>query len=125
MIFTAGTDQSFCICVTCHASEQETTNTDQSEDSLRISIQCHLPIGYPYVLPSISLSCNSLTKHSTNQLRDRLYEYAESLKGQPMIMDLVYWLKQNVWRLRRKTEIEQNRYAVNHEKEGKSKLILC
>ncbi|XP_033629500.1 RWD domain-containing protein 3-like isoform X2 [Asterias rubens] len=87
---------SFCMQVRCQVAQA----LDQSEDSLEICIQFNLPIGYPLVLPSISLSCSDLTKNSTNQLREKLHQYAKTLEGQPMILDLVYWVKQNTWKFR-------------------------
>ncbi|XP_022079370.1 RWD domain-containing protein 3-like isoform X2 [Acanthaster planci] len=97
LLLNSDGEQSFSICVTCQPSE--TTTVDQTSDTLKISLQCFLPSGYPHEPPSISLACGRVTKQSANQLQDELREYSKSLLGQPMIMELVYWLQKNGTRL--------------------------
>ncbi|XP_038048839.1 RWD domain-containing protein 3-like isoform X2 [Patiria miniata] len=101
----------FSICVTCQP--QGNTAMDQSADSLKISLQCYLPIGYPHEPPAISLACDSLTKHSANQLQEELHAYANSLVGQPMIMELIYWLQEHEIKSTTKTALAKHQETIS------------
>ena len=48
---------------------------------------------YPNEIPTVSLHCTSMTKSSSAQLKTSIMQHADSLKGEPMLMDLILYIK--------------------------------
>ncbi|XP_039195720.1 RWD domain-containing protein 3 isoform X2 [Crotalus tigris] len=55
----------------------------------------HLPLSYPSSLPNISLHSEQLTRTQCLAVRARLLEEAASHLSQPMVHELILWIKQN------------------------------
>ncbi|XP_007426783.2 RWD domain-containing protein 3 [Python bivittatus] len=55
----------------------------------------HLPLSYPSSLPNISLNSEQLTRTQCMVVRARLLEEAARHLSQPMVHELIVWIKQN------------------------------
>ena len=73
------------------------TESSSAEKAPLLNVTFIINEDYPDVSPpDVSISSVQLTRDRCARLKKNLIEYAESLLGQPMIMDLIMWVKENV-----------------------------
>lgn len=66
-----------------------------SDTDILLKLLFHLPLSYPSSLPNISLHSEQLTRTQCLAVRTRLLEEAASHLSQPMVHELILWIKQN------------------------------
>ncbi|XP_067892462.1 RWD domain-containing protein 3 [Heterodontus francisci] len=72
------------------------TNCEHHTKKIQLKVRFHLPPDYPLCLPDISICSDHLTRKQTCDLKQSLLRYAETLRAQPMVYELMMWLQQNI-----------------------------
>ncbi|KAM3841468.1 RWD domain-containing protein 3 isoform 2-T2 [Vipera latastei] len=73
----------------------QTSVKGPSDTDILLKLLFHLPLSYPSSLPNISLHSEQLTRTQCLAVRARLLEEAASHLSQPMVHELILWIKQN------------------------------
>ncbi|XP_036410500.1 RWD domain-containing protein 3 isoform X2 [Megalops cyprinoides] len=64
-------------------------------EETRLSLVFHLPPEYPRCLPDVSVSSERLSRRQCQRLRRSLLEKAAELLPEPVVHELILWLRQN------------------------------
>ncbi|KAG7457169.1 hypothetical protein MATL_G00243710 [Megalops atlanticus] len=65
-------------------------------EETRLSLVFHLPPEYPRCLPDVSVSSERLSRRQCQRLRRSLLEKAAELLPEPVVHELILWLRQNL-----------------------------
>ncbi|KAL1772018.1 RWD domain-containing protein 3 isoform X1, partial [Sigmodon hispidus] len=65
-------------------------------EDVPLELLFHLPAGYPWCLPGVSISSGHLTRAQCATVKEKLLEEAGKHLSEPMIHELVLWIQQNL-----------------------------
>jgi len=84
-LFISGADDSQQSVIAVRVSQSDFVTSSLAADTIILTVT--MPPDYPHVAPSVSVSGTSLHRSSAEQLTAALAAEANSLVGQPMILD--------------------------------------
>ena len=61
-----------------------------------VTVTVTVKVTYPESVPEVSISSSELTRNQALRMKEDLMEYAHSMKGAPMLLDISLWIRENV-----------------------------